>query len=181
MAAQRFPLVLIAAVARNGVIGADNALPWRLSADLKRFKALTMGKPMIMGRKTFESIGKPLPGRETIVVTRSKDFHVAGVHTAASVDDAITLARLRAAAMGAGEIIVAGGGEIYRQTMAAADRLEITHVNLDAPGDAVFPAIDPAIWEPTARSLQPAGEKDDGDCEFVTYRRKPVAVRVSAH
>ena len=108
------PIVLIVAVADNGVIGRDNTLIWRLRSDLQRFKALTLGKPMVMGRKTFQSIGKPLPGRETIVVTRDASFRPEGVFTAPSLEEALALAQSRAAALGADAVPVVGGGEIYR-------------------------------------------------------------------
>lgn len=165
------PVILVAAVARNGVIGNGNALPWRLSSDLKRFKALTLGKPMIMGRKTFESIGKPLPGRETIVVTRDGGFRPEGVRVAASIAGALDLARERAQAMGAQAIIIAGGGEIYAQTIALADRLEITHVELEAAGDARFPAIDGTVWREAGREVHPAGPLDEAAFAFVGYER----------
>ncbi len=166
------PIVLVAAVARNGVIGAANALPWRLSSDLKRFKALTLGKPMVMGRKTFESIGKPLPGRETIVVTRDPAFRVEGVHVAGDVGRALYLARERASAMGADEIIIAGGGEIYAQTISSAGRLEITEVDLEVAGDARFPPIDPGQWREAFRETQQRGPNDEANFTFVTYERR---------
>ena len=145
------PLVLVAAVARNGIIGANGGLPWRLSSDLKRFKALTWGKPLVTGRKTFESIGRALPGRETIVVTRDPTFAPSGVLVAHNLEAALDLAAERACAMGADEIIIGGGGEIYAQTIARAHRLFITEVALDAEGEARFPTIDPRTW------LRPAG------------------------
>lgn len=163
--------MLIAAVARNGVIGRDNALPWHLSTDLKRFKALTLGAPMVMGRKTFQSIGKPLPGRPTIVVTRDAGLVIDGVETAASLEAALERARSVASEMGAETVAVVGGGEIYRAAMSVADRLEITEVACDADGDARFPGIDPAIWMETERQAVPAGEKDDHAMTFVSYRR----------
>ena len=115
----RAPLLLIAVAAQNGVIGAGDRLLWRLSSDLKRFKALTLGKPLVMGRKTFQSIGRPLPGRETIVVTRDRDFTPDGALVAHDLDAALALAEARAAAMGADAIVIAGGGELYAQTIAA--------------------------------------------------------------
>ncbi|HEY1451904.1 MAG TPA: dihydrofolate reductase, partial [Roseiarcus sp.] len=137
------PLVIVAAVARNGVIGARRGLPWRLSSDLKRFKALTWGKPMVMGRKTYLTIGRALPGRETIVVTRDPHFAAPGVVVAHDLGAALELAAGRVRAMGASEIIVAGGGEIYAQTIARAEKLFITEVALDAKGETRFPPIDP--------------------------------------
>ena len=164
-------IVLLAAVADNGVIGRDNALPWRLSSDLKRFKAMTMGKPLIMGRKTFLSIGKPLPGRTNIVVTRDRDFRPGGVTIAHSVADAIELACADARRSGADEVCVIGGTEIFAQTLDLADRLEITHVHARPAGDVFFPPIDRKLWREAARSEQPAGPKDDASVSFATYVR----------
>ena len=164
-------VVLLAAVADNGVIGRDNALPWRLSTDLKRFKAMTLGKPVVMGRKTYLSIGKPLPGRTNIVVTRDRNFRAEGALVANSVDAALDMARDDARHRGASEIMVIGGTEIFEQTMGLADRLEITHVHASPEGDVYFPAIDPALWRETERDEQPAGARDDASVSFVTYQR----------
>ena len=158
-------LSLIAAVARNGAIGAGNAIPWRLSSDLKRFKTLTIGKPLIMGRKTFQAIGAPLPGRKVIVVTRDRAWSHAGVEVAHDIDAAL------AAARGASEIIVAGGGEIYAQTIGIADRLYITEVDLDPPCDARFPPIDAAQWREVKREKGLRGPRDAADFVFVDYER----------
>jgi dihydrofolate reductase len=166
------PLVLVAAVARNRVIGADGGLPWRLSSDLKRFKARTLGKPLLMGRKTFESIGRALPGRETIVVTRDPAFAAPGALVAGSLEAALALAGERARALGAGEIVVAGGAEIYAQTIARADRLFITEVALDARGGARFPPIDPLIWREVGREAGERGLRDEADFAFVDYERR---------
>ena len=165
------PLTIVAAVARNGVIGGGNTLLWRLSSDLQRFKALTMGKPLIMGRKTFQSIGKPLPGRETIVVTRDQNFSVVGVHVAADIDTAVDIARERAVAMGAPEVIIAGGGEIYALTMDRAQRLVITHVAAEPVGDARFPAIDPAVWKQIEFESGEQTAKDEVPFAFAVYER----------
>jgi dihydrofolate reductase len=152
-------VVLVAAVARNGVIGRDNSLPWHLPADLRRFKSLTMGKLLVMGRKTFESIGRPLPGRRTVVVTSNPDWAVPGVRTADSL-----LAALGSAGDDP-EVIVAGGGQVYAEAMPLADRLEITHVDQDVDGETRFPDIDPAVWA--------AVQEEPGDgYRFVTYVRK---------
>ena len=166
------PLVLVAAVARNSVIGVDGGLPWRLSSDLKRFKALTWGKPLVMGRKTFDSIRRALPGRETIVVTRDPAFASPGVFVARSVEAALQLARERARAMGANEIIVAGGAEIYAQTIKRASRLFITEVALDAKGEARFPPIDPEQWREISRAKGEHGPRDEADFVFVEYERR---------
>ncbi len=161
------------AVAANGVIGRDNGLPWRLSSDLKRFKAGTMGKPIVMGRKTFESIGKALPGRLNIVVTRDRGFRAEGVETAGSLEDALTLARVRGRCMaGADEICVVGGGEIYRQALPIADRLHVTHVLADVDGDARFPEIDPATWRLVGSEDVPAGERDSHATRYAVYERR---------
>jgi dihydrofolate reductase len=166
------PLVLVAAVARNGIIGANGALPWRLSSDLKRFKALTWGKPLVMGRKTFESIGRALPGRETIVVTRDPAFAPSGVLVAHNLDAALNLAADRASLLGAGEIVIGGGGEIFAQTIARASRLFITEVALDAEGEARFPPIDPNEWGEISRETGKRGALDDADFGFVSYERR---------
>ena len=167
------PLVLIAAVARNRVVGANGGLPWRLSSDLKRFKALTWGKPLVIGRKTFESIGRALPGRETIVVTRDPESAPSGVFVARSVEAALDLATERARATGADEIIVAGGAEIYAQTIARASRLLITEVALDAKGEVRFPPIDPGEWREVKRAKGERGPRDEADFAFVEYERRP--------
>lgn len=173
MSAERsgIAIVLIAAVADNGVIGRDNAMPWRLSTDLKRFKALTLNKPMVMGRKTYLSIGKPLPERTSIVVTRDRSFRADGVLVANNVEQALDLAAADARRRGANEIMVIGGTDIFTQTMDLADRLEITHVHSRPEGDVYFPAIDPKLWRETARHEQPQGPRDDTGVSFVTYRR----------
>jgi dihydrofolate reductase len=165
-------IVIVAAVARNNVIGGGNALLWRLSSDLKRFRQITWGKPLLMGRKTFESIGKPLPGRETIVVTRDPSFHPEGVHVAHSLDAAMDLAAVRAREMNAAEVVIAGGGDIYAQAMLLADRLELTHVDLSPDGDAFFPQVDPSEWSVVSRVAQPAGQGDEAAHTFCVYERR---------
>jgi dihydrofolate reductase len=143
-------LTLIAAIAENGVIGKDGALPWRLPADLKRFKALTMGRPVIMGRRTFASIGKPLPGRTNIVLTRDKGFRAAGAWVANSVAEALAMAR-RQARGEMGEAFVIGGAEIYADMLPYAERLDLTRIHRDFAGDTFFPDFDPAAWDETWR------------------------------
>lgn len=165
-------LVAVVARAQNGVIGVGNGLPWRLSTDLKRYKARTWGKPMIMGRRTWDSIGRPLPGRESVVVTRRPDFAAPGAHVARSVDESLALARRIALEMGSEEIIVAGGAEIYRALLDQIALIELTEVDLDIPGDAHFPALHPADWEEIARNAPPRGEKDEADFAFVTLARR---------
>lgn len=170
-ATPRIAIVLLAAVADNGIIGRDNGLPFRQSSDLKRFKALSMGKPLVMGRKTFLSIGKPLPGRTNIVVTRDPSFNAAGVVTAMSLDAAMTVARGDALRRGADAIVVIGGTDIFTQTMPLADRLEITHVHAWPEGDVSFPRIEEARWRATDRSDHPAGPQDEAGFSYVTYLR----------
>ncbi len=165
-------VVLVAAVARNGIIGANGGLPWRLSSDLKRFKALTWGRPLVMGRKTFESIGRALPGRETIVVTRDPGFAAADVLIAHSLQAGLELAAKRARAMGADDIIIGGGGEIYAQTIDRASRLFITEVALDAEGEARFPPIEPEQWREVGRETGERGPYDEADFVFVDYERQ---------
>lgn len=164
-------LVLIAAVAENGVIGRDGNLPWRIKSDMQRFRALTMGKPVVVGRKTYLSFAKqPLPGRTNIIVTRDANFAAPGALATPSLQAALEAARGDALRRGT-DIMVLGGGDIYAQTIPLADRLEITHIHAGATGDAVFPAIDPAVWREAARAAHPAGPDDDAPFDFVTYVR----------
>ena len=167
-------IAIYVAIAENGVIGSKGGLPWRLSTDLKRFKAGTMGKPIVMGRKTWESFPKrPLPGRLNIVVTRDKAYRAEGAETASSLRDAITLAEIRARCMAvADEICVIGGGEIYAQALPLADRLHVTHVLASVDGDTVFPTIDPAIWHLARAEVFPAGEKDSHATRYAVYERR---------
>ncbi len=165
-------IALIAAVARNGVIGRDNQLLWRLKTDLRRFRDLTTGKPLVMGRKTFESIGRPLPNRDNIVVTRDPAFAADGVRIARSLDEAIALGRASAEARGGDEIMIGGGGDIYAQTIETADRLYLTEVELEPAGDAVFPRVDPARWRETARRSFPKGPDDEAAFTFIDYVRR---------
>ena len=165
-------IVLIVAVAENGVIGADGAMPWRLKTDLQRLKTLTLGKPIVMGRKTFISLRRPLPGRTNIVVTRDANFRAAGAVVTTSLADARAVATGDALRRLATEIVVIGGAEIYAQWMEYADRLEITEVHAKPAGDTYFAAIDTAIWEQVARVRNAAGPDDSADFSFVTYRRR---------
>ena len=164
-------LALVAAVAANGVIGVGNGMPWRLSADLKRFKRLTMGKPVIMGRKTFETIGKPLAGRTNIVVSRQAGFAPDGVTVAPSLEAAVVVATEKARADGDDEVMVIGGGEIYAGVIGLADRLYITHVEASPAGDTRFPAIDPAVWRAAEAARLPTSDKDSAATTFVVYER----------
>ncbi len=165
-------VVLIVAVADNGVIGSHGAIPWRLKSDQQRLKAMTMGKPVVMGRKTFLSLRRPLPGRTNIVVTRDANFRAAGAVVAASFADARAVATGDALRRSAGEIAVIGGAEIYAQWMECADRLEITEVHARPEGDTYLAAIDAAVWEEVARVRNSATADDSADFSYVTYRRR---------
>jgi len=167
----RVRLSLVAAVAQNGVIGAEQAMPWRLSTDMQRFKRLTMGKPVIMGRKTFQSIGKPLAGRVNIVVTRKGGVPPPGVFFAPSLEAAIAIAETHAATSGANEAMILGGGEVYAAAIDRADRLYITHVEALPKGDTYFPRIDPAVWKGVPSERLDAGEKDSAATTFTIYER----------
>ena len=140
------PIALIAAVARNGVIGRDNQMPWRLPGELQYFKQVTLGKPVVMGRKTFQSIGRPLPGRSNIVITRDRDFRADGVTVAHDLDEALSLADTIAVRDAATEIMVIGGGDIYRQALPRAAVLYLTEVLADIEGDAWFPEVAWSQW-----------------------------------
>lgn len=140
-------ITFVIAVAENGVIGKDGGLPWRLSSDLKMFRRLTMDKPIIMGRRTWESLPKrPLDGRDNIVITRDLDFRADGAHVVHSVEDALELGRKFASSRGADEIAVIGGAQIYKDTLDHADRIYLTEVHGTPEGDTVFPALDRQIW-----------------------------------
>jgi len=165
-------IVLVAAVADNGVIGADNAIPWRLKSDMQRLKAITMNKPVVMGRKTFASLKRPLPGRSNIVITRDAGFSYPGVLIATSFEAALALAQADALQRGASEIAVLGGAEIYAHFLKLADRLEITEVHAAPNGDTHFPAIDADAWEEVARVGHDAGPDDSAAFSYVTYRRR---------
>ncbi|MBR1088338.1 dihydrofolate reductase [Bradyrhizobium manausense] len=167
-------IVFVVAIAENGVIGAGNAMPWRLKSDLARFKALTIGKPVIMGRKTFESLPgrRPLSNRTNIVITRDAAYRAAGAVVATSSADAEAVARGDALRRSAAEIAVIGGAEIFRQWLDRADRLEITEVHARPDGDTHFD-IDKAQWDEVARVRHPAGPEDSAGFSYVTYRRRP--------
>jgi dihydrofolate reductase len=165
-------VVLIVAVADNGVIGSRGAIPWRLKSDQQRFKMMTMGKPVVMGRKTFISLRRPLPGRTNIVVTRDANFRAPGAVATTSFADARAIATGDALRRFATEIAVIGGAEIYAQWMDSADRLEITEVHARPEGDTFLAAIDAADWEEVARVRNSAGSDDSADFSYVTYRRR---------
>ena len=165
-------IVLIVAVAENGVIGHDNKIPWRLKSDQQRLKAITMNKPVVMGRKTFESLRRPLPGRTNIVVTRDPNYRARGAVVTTSFENARAVAHGDALRRFATEIAVIGGAEVYAQWMATASRLEITEVHARPDGDTRFPAVDLTAWEEVARVRNPAGPDDSADFSYVTFRRR---------
>ncbi len=164
-------IVFVLAVAENGVIGANGSIPWRLKSDMQRFKALTIGKPVVMGRKTFVSLRRPLPGRTNIVITRDPTYRAAGAVVTTSSADAHAIALGDALRRSVAEIAVIGGGEIYAQWMDIADRLEVTEVHARPEGDAHF-AIDKRQWDELARERHAAGPDDSADFSYVTYRRR---------
>ena len=164
------PIALVVAVAQNNVIGADGDMPWKLSSDLKRFKRDTMGKPIIMGRKTFDSIGKALPGRLNIVISRS-DFTAEGIVHAKSIESAIFIANGWASEQGASEICVIGGGQIYEHTLPLASKLYVTHVMVEPEGDTHFPQISDKLWKEVECQEIPKGEKDSAETRYCVYER----------
>lgn len=165
-------LSLIAAVAENGVIGRDGDMPWRIPSDFAWFKRMTMGKPMVMGRKQFETFPKPLPGRPHIVVTRQEAYAASGASVVHDLDKAIALASALPEAVETGEIMVIGGGDIYAQAIAKADRLYITHVDMAPAGTVVFPRIDPEIWEVVDYPLVTPSENDPTTYTIKVYERR---------
>lgn len=165
-------LDIVVAMAENGIIGRDGDMPWHLSTDLKHFKKLTLGRPMVMGRKTFASIGKPLPGRETFVVSRDPAFKPDGVAVLADLDAALDAAAASAEAKGVPSFVVAGGGALYAATIQRADRLFVTRVAASPDGDTRFPPIDPALWVLEAAEPMVRGERDSADATFETWVRR---------
>lgn len=159
------------AMAANGVIGRDNGLPWHLPEDLRYFKRTTMGKPIIMGRKTFQSIGRPLPGRPNIVVSRRPGWSAAGVTVAASLEAALECAQALAAASGAEELMVIGGAEIYAAALPLAGRLYVTEVHAAVAGDTWFPPMNPAAWYEITREEYAATSDNPYSYAFVVYDR----------
>ena len=158
-------ICLIAALATNRVIGKNNALPWHLPADLKRFKALTMGHPVVMGRKTYASIGKPLPGRHNLVITRNCDYSAPGCDVVHSLDAAL------AACRGAQEVFIIGGAELYRESLPRAHRLEFTEIHAEFEGDASFPQFSLERWRETGREIHSAEAGVPFRYDFVRYER----------
>jgi dihydrofolate reductase len=170
-------IVLIVAVAENGVIGANGAIPWRLKSDIQRLKMMTMGKPVVMGRKTFESLRRPLPGRTNIVVTRDANFRAAGAVVTTSFNDAQATALGDALRRLATEIAVIGGAEIYAQWMASADRLEVTEVHAKPEGETTLAPIDLKEWQEVGRVSHSKTADDTADFSYVTYRRRSQSPR----
>ncbi|WP_336276550.1 dihydrofolate reductase [Bartonella sp. CB178] len=167
-----FPIYLIAAVAQNGVIGRGGAMPWRLSTDLQRFKALTFGNPIIMGRKTWDSIGCPLPGRTNLVVTRNRQFIAEGAVVSHSLSQALFTAKKVASQSGADAIFIIGGGEIFQQGLDIADKIFITEVLDFIEGDSFFPVFDKGKWTIVQTQYIPNGDKDSHSTRFVVYERR---------
>lgn len=163
--APRPRVAIIAAVARNGVIGRDNAMPWHLTDDLKRFRALTTGHPIIMGRRTHESLGRPLPERRNIVISRDPAFVAPGCEVLPELDAALV------ACAGASEVFIIGGAQLYAAALALADCLQLTEIDADFDGDTHFPQFDRRLWRETARERRRA--EADFDYDFVTYERIP--------
>ncbi len=168
-------IVVLAAVAENGVIGRGDGLPWRLKSDMAHFRKITMGKPVVMGRKTYLSIGKPLQGRTTIAVSRDPAFAAPGVVVAPSLDAALAAARGDALRRGADAIVVAGGADVYAQVLPAATRLVITEVHKSVDGDRRFPVIDPQLWRETWREEHEPAAADEAAFAFVVYERAKAA------
>ncbi len=166
---------LVVAATRNGIIGRAGDMPWRMPSSLRRFRTLTMGKPMVMGRKTFEAIGRALDGRDTIVVTRNAEFHVDGVHVASSLDDGLAIAERLAHARGTDEMIIAGGGEIYAAAMPYATHVHLDLIETELDGDTVFPRLDPAVWREVSRHPIDPSPTDDFAATAILFERQNAA------
>lgn len=158
---------LVAAVADNGVVGADGGMPWHLPADLAHFKQLTLGKPVLMGRLTWESIGKPLPGRRNLVLTRDPGWQAAGAERVGSLDEAVGAIRKS----GGTELMVIGGAEVYREALPRAARIYLTRVRAEPWGDTLFPELDPGEWREVARRERLSDEQNAWDLTFVVLER----------
>lgn len=164
-------IVLVAAIGDNNVIGRGGQLPWHIRSDLQHFKRLTMNRPVVMGRHTFESLGKPLPGRTNVIITRDLSLRAPGAQIATSLDAALATARNDAKKRGVNEIMVIGGSNIFDKTMPIATRLEITHVHASPEGDRFFPEVNPAVWRQRSFKEHPAGPHDDHPFATATYDR----------
>lgn len=166
------PVCLIAAISENGVIGREGVLPWRLSTDLQRFRALTLGNPIIMGRKTWDSLGHALPGRTNIVMTHNRAFVAEGAVVVHSLSEACSIAEEAASQNGADRIFIIGGSEIFRQGLAISDKIFLTEVLVSVEGDCFFPVFDKEEWTISETQNIPQGEKDDHETRFVVYERR---------
>ena len=164
-------IAIIVAAAENGVIGRNGDLPWRMPSDLKRFRAMTLGKPVVMGRKTFQSLKKPLDGRDNIVVSRDATYRPEGATVVASLETALDFARECAARRGADEIMIIGGAQIYAQALPQADRVYLTRVHASPVGDAVFPDLDPLVWRETSADPHPRGPNDQFAATNIVFDR----------
>ncbi len=166
------PLALVVAMAKNNVIGSGGAMPWHMSDDLKWFKKNTLGKPVIMGRKTFQSIGRALPERDNIVITRQSDFCHQDITVASNLEDAIAIAEAFALHRGVQEICIIGGGEIYQQALPFANRIYLTEIEADIEGDVFFPALDEEKWQRQAKGSISRNDKNDYDAKLSILTRK---------
>lgn len=164
-------VALVAAVAENGVIGRDGQLPWRIPSDLKTFRRLTMGKPIIMGRRTYQSLGKPLDGRDNIVVTGDPQFGAAGIYVVRGIEEALSLGRTLAKARGVAEVMVVGGAQIYRAAMPHVERLYLTEVHAEPEGDTILPSIVAAEWREASREPLPRDPRDQFGCTLRIFER----------
>ncbi len=165
-------IVMVVAAAENGVIGRDGGLPWRMSTDLQYFRKVTLNKPVIMGRKTFDSLGKPLDGRDNIVISRDMEFLPDGAYVTRSLDEALAKGRELALANGVDEVAIIGGAGIFSVALALVDRIYLTEVHADVTGDVVMPRFLRSAWKETSRQRKPAGPRDDHEMSFVVFDRK---------
>ncbi|MGH6874169.1 MAG: dihydrofolate reductase [Aestuariivirgaceae bacterium] len=173
MPSRKPKIAIVVAVSKNGIIGRDGGLPWKLSSDMRFFKTITMGKPLIMGRKTWESLPKrPLPGRDNIVISRKRGYTAPGAIVVSDPEAALSKAAMFASRAGSEEIAVIGGGEIFALMLPNADRIYLTEVDLDTEGDTRFPALDPAHWREVGRERFPRGDKDDAAFTIRTLDRR---------
>lgn len=175
MQGEGITIVIVVAVAENGVIGRGGHLPWRMPSDLRTFRSLTLGKPVIMGRKTFQSLGKPLAGRDNIVITRDPSFEAAGVTVARDLAQALAVAGRLAREQGGSEVAIIGGGEIYAAAMEKANRIYLSRIHASPDGDATFPALDPGTWQEISRTAIQTSERDEHAATLIVYERRPAA------
>jgi dihydrofolate reductase len=164
-------ITVVVAAAENGVIGRGGQLPWRIPSDLRLFRRLTMGKPVIMGRKTYQSIGKPLDGRDTIVISRDPAFSPAGVIVARSVSEAVSEGRRLATSRRVDEVIVAGGADVFQATLPIAQRIYLTRVHAMPEGDTYLPPLDSDDWREISRQALPRGDRDEFSCTLLVLER----------